>query len=84
MLFKQDLLLIMNLRACHKVGSNNIFMLFKEDLLLILSQVWYVGPIALKAGEAPYGGDVGFELGAAFAASSYLLFRTIEKRIFKR
>ncbi|KAF2157378.1 purine-cytosine permease [Myriangium duriaei CBS 260.36] len=43
-----------------------------------ISQPWYVGPIALHAGEAPYGGDVGFELGFAFAATTYLVFRTIE------
>ncbi|KAI9659026.1 MAG: hypothetical protein M1821_001986 [Bathelium mastoideum] len=49
-----------------------------------MSQVWWVGPIALKAGEAPYGGDVGFELGFAFAAVSYVGLRTWEKRQFGR
>ena len=49
-----------------------------------MSQVWFTGPIALTAGEAPFGGDVGFELGAAFAAVSYLVFRTIEKKMFGR
>ncbi|TKA75428.1 Purine-cytosine permease fcyB [Cryomyces minteri] len=49
-----------------------------------MSQVWYVGVVALKAGEAPFGGDVGFELGFAFAAVSYLAFRTLELRIFHR
>lgn len=43
-----------------------------------------MGPIALTAGEAKYGGDVGFELAAAFAATSYFVFRTIEKKIFGR
>ncbi|KXT08958.1 hypothetical protein AC579_10315 [Pseudocercospora musae] len=49
-----------------------------------MSQVWFVGPIALHAGEAPYGGDVGFELGFAFAATSYLILRPIEKKFFGR
>lgn len=49
-----------------------------------MSQVWWVGPIALSAGEAPYGGDVGFELGFAFAATGYLILRPIEMRIFRR
>lgn len=49
-----------------------------------MSQVWFVGPIALHAGEAPYGGDVGFELGFAFAAASYFVLRHIELRLFGR
>lgn len=49
-----------------------------------MSQVWWVGPIALHAGEAPYGGDVGFELGFAFAATGYLIMRPIEMHFFRR
>ena len=49
-----------------------------------MSQVWFVGPIALHAGEAPYGGDVGFELGFAFAAVAYLICRPIELKFFGR
>lgn len=49
-----------------------------------MSQVWYVGPIAIHAGEAPFGGDVGFELGFAFSATAYLLTRPIELRYYGR
>ena len=49
-----------------------------------MSQVWWVGPIALHAGEAPFGGDVGFELGAAFAGVSYLVLRPLEMKFFGR
>ncbi|CAI6337865.1 unnamed protein product [Periconia digitata] len=49
-----------------------------------MSQVWYVGPIALHAGEAPFGGDVGFELGFAFAFTSYSVARYFELRHFGR
>ncbi|PPJ50026.1 hypothetical protein CBER1_06793 [Cercospora berteroae] len=49
-----------------------------------MSQTWFVGPIALHAGEAPYGGDVGFELGFAFAAASYLVLRPVELKFFGR
>ncbi|KAK8198654.1 Purine-cytosine permease fcy21 [Zalaria obscura] len=49
-----------------------------------MSQTWFVGPIALKAGEAPFGGDVGFELGFAFAAVGYLITRPIELKLFGR
>ncbi|KAF2458087.1 purine-cytosine permease [Lineolata rhizophorae] len=49
-----------------------------------MSQNWWVGPIALHAGEAPYGGDVGFELAFAFAATSYAVTRYFELKIFGR
>lgn len=53
-------------------------------MVLGMSQVWFVGPIALSAGEAPYGGDVGFELAFAFAAVTYLCARPIELKYFGR
>ncbi|QIW99515.1 hypothetical protein AMS68_005033 [Peltaster fructicola] len=49
-----------------------------------MSQVWWVGPIALYAGEFPFGGDIGFELGFAFAAVGYLIARPIEMKFFGR
>lgn len=49
-----------------------------------MSQAWFVGPIALAAGEMPYGGDVGFELGFAFAFISYLIARKLEQTYFGR
>ncbi|KAF2434876.1 purine-cytosine permease [Tothia fuscella] len=49
-----------------------------------MSQVWFVGPIALHAGKAPFGGDVGFELGFAFAFVAYFFLRHAELRFFQR
>lgn len=49
-----------------------------------MSQVWFVGPVALKAGKAPFGGDVGFELGFSFAFVSYAVARRVELRVFGR
>lgn len=49
-----------------------------------MSQVWFVGPIALKAGAYPYGGDVGFELGFAFSFTSYAVARYFELKYFGR
>ncbi|WPH01683.1 Hypothetical protein R9X50_00453500 [Acrodontium crateriforme] len=49
-----------------------------------MSQVWFVGPIALHAGKSPFGGDVGFELGFAFGAVGYLILRPIELKFFGR
>ena len=53
-------------------------------MIVGMSQTWWVGPVALHAGEAPYGGDIGFELGFAFAAVSYLGLRTLELKMFHR
>ena len=49
-----------------------------------MSQVWFVGPIALHAGAFPYGGDVGWELGAAFGIVGYLISRPLELKFFGR
>ena len=53
-------------------------------MVIGMSQVWFVGPVALTAGEAPFGGDVGFELGFAFAFASYAVARRVELKYFRR
>ena len=49
-----------------------------------MSQSWFVGPIAIYAGVAPSGGDIGFELAFAFSAVSYCMLRPVELKIFGR
>jgi NCS1 nucleoside transporter family len=49
-----------------------------------MSQTWFVGPIALTAGAAPYGGDVGSALGFAFGFTSYLFLRPLELKLVGR
>ncbi|KAI4719656.1 purine-cytosine permease [Aureobasidium sp. EXF-10727] len=49
-----------------------------------MSQTWFVGPIALHAGDAPFGGDVGSELGFAFGFVSYLFLRPLELKLIGR
>ena len=49
-----------------------------------MSQTWFVGPIALTAGAAPYGGDVGSALGFAFGFTSYLFLRPLELKFIGR
>lgn len=41
------------------------------------AQVMFVGPVA-KAINPPFGMDIGFELGAVFAAVAYLILRRVE------
>jgi NCS1 nucleoside transporter family len=53
-------------------------------MVMGMSQQWFVGPIALAAGAAPFGGDVGFELAFAFAAVGYLISRPLELKHFGR
>ena len=53
-------------------------------MVMGMSQVWFVGPIAHHAGEWKFGGDVGFELGFAFAAVGYLILRPIEMKFLGR
>ncbi|KAK2592625.1 Purine-cytosine permease fcy21 [Conoideocrella luteorostrata] len=48
-------------------------------MVMGMKQTWWVGPAGKGA-----GGDLGFELGFAFSASSYFVLRTIEIRILKR
>lgn len=49
-----------------------------------MSQSWFVGPIAIHAGVAPSGGDIGFELAFAFSAVSYCMLRPVELKIWGR
>ncbi len=53
-------------------------------MVLGISQSWYVGPVALAAGQAPYGGDVAFEMGFALAAFGYIVLRPMEIKFLKR
>ena len=49
-----------------------------------MAQQWFIGPVGKKIGDPSYGGDVGFELAFAFAGTSYLGLRFLEKRQFGR
>ncbi|KAK4698285.1 hypothetical protein P7C70_g7995, partial [Phenoliferia sp. Uapishka_3] len=69
------------------VGIAAVFSSIVGAALAVLSmdQVWFRGPIARAiAGSATSGGDVGIELGMAASGVSYLITRTIEKRMFGR
>lgn len=51
--------------------------------VLGMSQVWYIGVLAKKI-EPEFGGDIGFELAAAFAGIVYPIARYLEKKKFGR
>ncbi|EPQ51414.1 hypothetical protein GLOTRDRAFT_48944 [Gloeophyllum trabeum ATCC 11539] len=52
--------------------------------VLGMAQTWYVGVIGRKIGDPAFGGDVGFELAAAFTAIAYPPLRYFEKKYFSR
>lgn len=52
------------------------------EFVLCMNQVWYLGVIARKIDE--YGGDIGFEVGAAFAAIGFNAVRHFEKKYVGR
>lgn len=51
-------------------------------VVLGMNQVWYQGVIAIKIGE--FGGDIGFELGAAFSFVGFNVVRYFEKKYVGR
>jgi len=48
--------------------------------ILGMASVWFVGPLAKQIGNPAFGGDIGFELAAAFTIVSYIPLRWIEKK----
>lgn len=48
------------------------------EFVLCINQVWYLGVIARKIDE--YDGDIGFEVGAAFAAIGFNAVRHFEEK----
>jgi len=51
--------------------------------ILGMASVWYVGVLGKMIGDPKFGGDIGFELAATFAAISYPPLRYLEKRYWK-
>ncbi|PSK60288.1 Purine-cytosine permease fcyB [Elsinoe australis] len=66
------------------IAAVSAFCIGIVGMVLGMSQPWFVGPIAIHAGEAPFGGDVGFELAFLFAGVSYYGLRTLELKKFGR
>jgi purine-cytosine permease-like protein len=49
--------------------------------ILCMSQVWWVGPIALAVGNAPYGTDISWELALGATIVLYVPLRWLERRM---
>ena len=48
-----------------------------------MAQIWWTGPIGKDVG-GEFGGDLGFELAAAFTAVTFPIFRYLEKKYLRR
>jgi hypothetical protein len=51
---------------------------------MAMSQVWYVGPIAIAAGGEPYGVDLGWCLALGMSLLTYPPFRYLELKYVGR
>lgn len=66
----------LGLAGCFAIGCG------AAGVAIGICQVWYVGVVARQIGD--FGGDVGFELAAAFAFIGYNLVRRFEIKYFGR
>ena len=48
--------------------------------ILCMSQTWWVGPIALKVGNPPYGTDISWELALGATILMYVPLRWFERK----
>jgi purine-cytosine permease-like protein len=48
--------------------------------ILCMSQTWWVGPIALKVGNPPFGTDISWELALGATILMYVPLRWLEKK----
>ncbi|KAK4947726.1 hypothetical protein LTR66_014171, partial [Elasticomyces elasticus] len=49
--------------------------------VLCMSQVWWVGPIALAVGNPPYGTDISWELALGATVLLFVPLRWVERRV---
>lgn len=71
-------------KKSYPVGYAGVFgfCLGVAGVVLGMNQVWYSGVIARQIGK--FGGDIGFELGACFAAVGFNTVRFFEKKYVGR
>jgi purine-cytosine permease-like protein len=50
--------------------------------ILCMSQVWWVGPIALKVGNPPNGTDISWELALGATTLLYIPLRWLERKMW--
>jgi purine-cytosine permease-like protein len=53
-------------------------------VVLGMAQTWYIGVIGRQIGDPTYGGDIAFELAAAFCAIVYPIGRIAERKYLGR
>lgn len=68
------------------LGALGAFCFGVVGAVMGMAQIWYIGPLGAKVGGSanPFGGDIGYELAAAFTAVTYPIFRTLELKYMGR
>lgn len=71
-------------KTVYPVGYAGVFgfCMGAAGVVLGMNQHWFAGPVAKQIGE--FGGDVGFELGAAFSFIGFNVVRPFEKKYIGR
>ncbi|KAJ6084181.1 hypothetical protein N7486_010981 [Penicillium sp. IBT 16267x] len=62
------------------IAAFSVFVIGTVLALICMSQTWWVGPIALKVGNAPYGTDISWELSLGAVTLLYIPLRYLERK----
>ena len=65
----------------HGIAALTVFLIGTTIAILCMSQVWWVGPIALAVGNAPFGTDISWELALGVTIVLYVPARWLERRM---
>jgi purine-cytosine permease-like protein len=61
-------------------AASFVFVVGTVIAILCMSQTWWVGPIALKVGNAPFGTDISWELALGVTIALYIPLRYLERK----
>jgi purine-cytosine permease-like protein len=62
------------------IAAFSVFIIGTLLAILCMSQTWWVGPIALDVGNAPYGTDISWELALGVTIVLYIPLRYLERK----
>ena len=64
------------------IAAITVFLIGTVLAILCMSQTWWVGPIALRVGNPPYGTDISWELALGVTIILYIPLRWLERKKF--
>jgi purine-cytosine permease-like protein len=63
-------------------AASFVFIVGTVLAILCMSQTWWVGPIALRVGNPPFGTDISWELALGATTLLYIPLRWLERKKF--